>query len=382
MNISLPSPRLLRVTAAVAALVAGASLVAAPLNNPDILRLGSNENPFGFSPKAEEVMHTAMKSANYYNRDVVRELVEVLAAKEGVKEENIYVTAGSGVALELIGMSYGEAGANLVNISPGYPQVGWSFKRFGGEVKFAPLGANLGYDFDAMLKTIDAKTKIVNITNPNNPTGVLADPVALRKFIMAVPESVLVVVDEAYLELADTPLAVNTMAPMTKLRKNVIVSRTFSKAYGMAGLRCGYVIGHPDTFAKMKKFDPGTTPSFLAAVAAREAVKDQAYMEGNRKKYSEVRQYALKQFDKLGMKYAYPQGAFILFEIGIDSADAREKFLKNNIMVTRPNSFDLSPEDTIKYKNWLRVSIGTPQDMEKFFEVLRVIVEKPMVASK
>ena len=201
-------------------------------------------------------------------------------------------------------------------------------------------------------------------------------------FIMSVPENILVFVDEAYLELADTSLAINSMAPMTKLRKNVVVTRTFSKAYGMAGLRAGYAIGNPEIFARLKRFDPGTTPSFLAAIAAKEAVKDQAYMEGNRKKYSEVRQYALKQFDKLGMKYAYPQGAFILFEIGLDSAEAREKFLKNNIMVTRPNSFDLSPEDTIAYKNWLRVSIGTPEDMAKFFEVLRTIVEKPIVASK
>lgn len=357
-------------------------LHAAPLNHPDILRLGSNENPFGFSPKAEEVMQAAMKSANYYNRDVVRELVEVLAKKEAVKEDYIYVTAGSGVVLELIGMAYGAPGANLVNISPGYPQVGWAFKRFGGEVKFAPLGKNYGYDFDALARTIDASTKIVTVCNPNNPTGVLADPAELRKFIMGVPESVLVVVDEAYLELADTALAVNTMAPMTKLRKNVVVTRTFSKAYGMAGLRAGYAIGHPEIFAKIKKFDPGTSPSFLAAIAAKEAIKDQAYMEGNRKKYSEVRQYALKQFDALGMKYAYPQGAFILFEVGLDSAETREKFLKNNIMVTRPNSFDLSPEDTIRYKNWLRVSIGTKEDMEKFFDVLKVIVEKPVVARK
>lgn len=378
MKTNLLSARFLRASVLAAAMAAGVSLSAAPLNNPDILRLGSNENPFGFSPKAEAVMQSAIKSANYYNRDVVKELVEVLAAKEGVKEDCIYVTAGSGVALELIGMAYGEPGANLVNISPGYPQVGWSFKRFGGEIKYAPLGKDYGYDFEALAKTIDAKTKIVTVCNPNNPTGVLADPAALRKFIMGVPESVLVVVDEAYLELADTNLVVNTMAPMTKLRKNVVVTRTFSKAYGMAGLRAGYAIGNPAIFEKMKRFDPGTTPSFLAAVAAKEAVKDQAYMEGNRKKYSDVRKYAMKEFDKLGMKYAYPQGAFVLFEIGVDSADAKDKFMKNNIMVTRPNSFDLSPEDTLKYKNWLRVSIGTPEDMKKFFEVLHVIVEKPM----
>lgn len=382
MKINPPSFTLVRGWSIVAALALAASLGAQPLNNPDVLRLGSNENPFGFSAKAEAVMTAAIKSSNYYNRDVVRELVEVLAAKEGVKEDCIYPTAGSGVALELIGMAYGAPGANLVNISPGYPQVGWSFKKFGGEVKFAPLGKNHGYDFDALAKTIDANTRIVIVCNPNNPTGALADPAALRKFIMSTPEHVLVVVDEAYLELADTALAVNTMAPMTKLKKNVVVTRTFSKAYGMAGLRAGYAIGNPEIFAKMKKFDPGAGPSFLAAIAAKEAVKDQAKMEDNRKKYSDGRRLALKQFDSLGLKYVYPQGAFVLFEIGIDSAEAREKFLKNNILVTRPNSFDLSPADTINYKNWLRVSVGTPEDMQKFFEVLKVILEKPTMAKK
>lgn len=367
---------MLRGATAVAALFVTALGGAAPVNNSDVLRLGSNENPFGFSPKAQEAMIAAISSANYYNRDVVRELFEVLAAKEGVKEENIYLTAGSGTVLELIGLAYGTAGANLVNISPGYPQVGWAFKRAGGEVKFAPRGKNYGYDFDALAKAIDARTRIVTVCNPNNPTGALADPAELRKFILAVPREVLVVVDEAYLELADTSLATNSMAPMVKLRENVVVTRTFSKAYGMAGLRVGYAIGHPSVFAKLKQIDPGSSPSYLAAIAAKEAVKDQGYMEENRKKYSAVRKYALQEFDRLGLKYVQPQGAFILFQIGIDSAVAREKFLQNGIMVTRPTSFDLAPEDSIEFQKWIRVSIGTQEDMQKFFDVLKSVLEK------
>lgn len=366
----------LQTAAVTSALLLTSSLSAAPMAGTDVLRLGSNENPFGFTPKAKEAMIAALDSANYYNRDVVRELVEMIAAKEEVKPEYIYLTAGSGIALELIGMAHGAPGANLVNISPGYPQVGWAFKRMGGEIKYAPRGKNYGYDFDALLKTIDANTKIVTICNPNNPTGALADPAELRKFIMSAPREVLVVVDEAYLELADTSLALNSMAPMTKIRDNVVVSRTFSKAYGMAGLRAGYAIGNPAILAKLKKFDPGTSPSYLAAVAAKEALKDQAYMEKNRQSYSEVRKYALSEFDRLGLKYVQPQGAFILFDVGMDSAKVQKKFLENEIMVTRPNSFDLSAEDVVKFQNWVRVSIGTKDDMKRFFDVLKGVLEK------
>lgn len=363
--------------AALALVAATGTATAAPLNNPDIVRLGSNENPFGFSPKAREAMIAAIDSANYYNRDVVQELAELIAAKEGVPVDHILITAGSGVALELIGMAYAAPEANLVNISPGYPQVGWAFRRMGGSVKFAPLGENMGYDFDAVAKTIDANTRIVTICNPNNPTGALADPKKMRAFLTQLPESILAVVDEAYLELADTPLSANSMAPMVKLKKNVAVSRTFSKAYGMAGIRIGYLIAHPDVQAKLKKFNPGAAPSYIAAVAAKAALADQAYMEQNQRNYSAVRRYTMGQLDKLGLKYAYPQGAFVLFEIGIDSAEAQKKFRDAGIQVTRPTAFDLAPGDELKYKNWVRVSMGTQADMEKFVQTLKWILEKP-----
>lgn len=363
--------------AALALVAATGITTAAPLNHPDIVRLGSNENPFGFSPKAREAMIAAIDSANYYNRDVVQELAELIAAKEGVPVDHILITAGSGVALELIGMAYAAPEANLVNISPGYPQVGWAFRRMGGSVKFAPLGENMGYDFDAVAKTIDANTRIVTICNPNNPTGALADPKKMRAFLTQLPESILAVVDEAYLELADTPLSANSMAPMVKLKKNVAVSRTFSKAYGMAGIRIGYLIAHPDVQAKLKKFNPGAAPSYIAAVAAKAALADQAYMEQNQRNYSAVRRYTMGQLDKLGLKYAYPQGAFVLFEIGIDSAEAQKKFRDAGIQVTRPTAFDLAPGDELKYKNWVRVSMGTQADMEKFVQTLKWILEKP-----
>ena len=381
MTLALPLSRLNKIRLA-GLLLAAAFASAAPAPPTDMLRLGSNENPYGYTPKAEVAMVEAIKSAQYYNRTEIQALIDVLAVKEGVPRDYLYVTAGSGTVLELIGMAYYAPGGNVVNISPGYPQIGWAFKRMGGEIKFAPLGENMGYDFAALAKTIDANTKIVVICNPNNPTGALADPKALRNFIMGVPENVLVVVDEAYLELADTPLTVNSAAPLTKLRKNLAVTRTFSKAYGMAGVRIGYAIANPEILAKLKRIDPGSSPSFIAAAAAKAAVQDQDFMEGNRRKYSAVRNYTMRELDKLGLKYNVPQGAFILFEIGMDSGEAQSQFRDNGILISRPTLFDLAPGDDVKYKNWVRVSLGTQEDMEKFFQTLRMVTERQFMGAK
>lgn len=336
---------------------------AAPTDKNSPIRLGSNENAFGFSPKAKAAVLEYVESANYYNRNEVDDLVKTLADKEGVKTDFIFPTAGSGPVLEMTAAAFAKPGSNVVTAAPGYPQLTYAFQKWGGTIKFVTVNEKMGYDFKSLSLAIDKDTAVVYICNPNNPTGVLADPSELRKFILSVPENVLVFVDEAYLELANTPLSANTAAPLVKLRKNLIVSRTFSKAYALAGFRAGYGIGHPDTLAKVKKYDFGNGPSFLAAIAARESVKDTAHLDANIKKYRETRAYVLKEFNRMGITYAEPQGAFVLFKAGIDSAEFVKKIGEKNIMVTRP--FGLGPLEE-QYKDWVRVSIGTQEDMELF----------------
>lgn len=344
------------------------SVHAAPTDPDSPVRLGSNENAFGFTPKAKAAMIAAIESGNYYNRNELDEMVKIAAAKEGVTPEYIYPTAGSGPVLELTAAAFSKPGVNIVTTTPGYPQLTGAFVKWGGSIKYTPVNERLGYDFNALLAAIDENTAIVYICNPNNPTGVLANPAELRKFVLAAPPHVLVFVDEAYLELADSGLLPNTVAPLVKLRKNLIVSRTFSKAYALAGFRAGYGIGHPETLAKLKKYDLGLAPSYLAAIAAQEAMKDQEFLEGNRQKYIAVRNYTKKELDRLGLTYADPQGAFILFKAGVPSADVQKKLLAENIMVTRP--FGLAPEDELKYADWVRVSLGTQEEMQLFVSAL------------
>ncbi len=365
----MPIPRALASRRALFAALGLASLVnlsAAPANEDGPVRLGSNENAFGFTPKAEAALIKAIKTGNYYNRDEVEEMVKLCAAREGVPADYILPTAGSGPVLLMTAAAYGKPGVNVVNCAPGYPQLTAAFTSFGGSIKYVYVNEKGGADFKAMLRAIDENTAIAYVCNPNNPTGVLADPAELRNFIMAVPERVLVFVDEAYLELADPGYRATTVTPLVKIKKNLIVSHTFSKAFGLAGFRAGYGVAQPAVLEKLKQFYQGP-PSFLAAIAAQEALKDTAFMEENRNKYREVRAMVCKEFEKMGLKYFNPQGAFILFKAGMDSGEVQKKMREQNIMVTRP--FGVAPGQT-GYEDWVRVSIGTKEEMDLFLGAL------------
>lgn len=334
-------------------------------------RLSSNENAFGYSPKALAAMKAVLESGNYYNWNELGDLTAAAAAHEKVEPDFIVLTAGSGPVLEMTAAAYAKPGVNVITTAPGYPQLTGAFSRFGGTIKYTSVGPDKGYDWSAMSRAIDADTVIVYICNPNNPTGVLADPAALRRFILSVPQHILVFVDEAYLELSDTGLAANTMVPLVKVRKNLLVSRTFSKAYGMAGIRAGYGIGHPDTLAKIKRFYQGG-PNFFAAVGATEALKDTEFMEYSRGSYIAVRNLVCSEFDRMGITYAKPQGAFVLFDSTIDNADFQKKMADEGILVTRP--FGLGEE--AGYETWVRVSFGTEEQMQTFLGVMQKILGK------
>jgi len=288
--------------------LAALGAMAAPLllaNGPTLenspTRLSSNENAFGYTPKAKEAMIKYLDSGNYYNRNNVQELISLCAQKEGVPENYIITTPGSGPLLEMTALAYAEPGTNVVTTEMGYTQLVRKFDERGGDVKYASLSPEMGYDFDALRAEIDENTRIVYICNPNNPTGVLADANELKQFVLSVPQDILVFVDEAYLELADANFALNTCAPLVKVRKNLMVTRTFSKGYALAGFRIGYGVAHPDVLEKIGDFHLGP-PSFIAAIAAVEALKDREHLAGNIKKYQTIRKYVCSEFDRMGIE--------------------------------------------------------------------------------
>lgn len=339
-------------------------------NSP--IRLSSNENAFGYTPKAKMAMMEALESGGYYNRNNVTELIELCAKKEGVPKDYIITTAGSGPILMMTALAYVEPGANVVTTEMGYTQLIRKFEAQGGDVKFAALGDDMGYDFDALKSEIDENTKIVYICNPNNPTGVLADSAELKKFVMSVPEDILVFVDEAYLELTSSNFALQTCSPLVKLRNNVIVTRTFSKGHGLAGFRIGYAVAHPDILEKISVYQMGT-PSYIAAIAASEALKDTAHLAKNVKNYQTVRKHVTDAFDKMGIEYAKPDGAFVYFHSGIDQQVLRDTLAENGILISG-SRVSGAPEQ--KYAEWARVSIGTKPQMDEFLSIMGELMAK------
>jgi histidinol-phosphate aminotransferase len=347
-------------------------LAAGPTLNDGNIRISSNENAFGYTPKALERMRDALESGNYYNGNEVAEMVRLCAAYEGVKEDFILPTAGSGPVLMMTAWAYAKTGRNVVTTETGYGQLTRAFADHGGEVITVPLTEAMGYDLKALGRAINENTAIVYICNPNNPTGVIADPGELRRFIMSVPPSVLVFVDEAYLELSDTGLLANTMAPLVKVRKNLIISRTFSKAHGMAGLRAGYGVANPEVLANLRKYYAGG-PSYLAAIAAQEAIKDKAHMEANRQKYKAVRDYVCREFDRMGIKYASPQGAFVYFNAGMKRNQIATRLRESKIVIGGVRGGVESPDGG---GDWTRVSLGTREEMDMFIGELAKILGK------
>lgn len=359
--------------AAVSALALSVSAFAAkPTLENSPTRLSSNENAFGFTPKAKEAMIASLDSGGYYNRNNVNELVSILAEKENVPTDYILTTAGSGPLLMMAALAYAEPGANVVTSQMGYTQLVRKFEQRGGDVKYAALSDEMGYDFEAMRSEIDENTKIVYICNPNNPTGVLADSVELKQFVMSVPPEILVFVDEAYLELSDVNFALATCSPLVKLRENLIVTRTFSKGYGLAGFRIGYSVSSPEVIDVIDDFYMGP-PSYLAAIAAIEAVKDTEHLAMNIENYKSVRSYVCSEFDKLGIEYAKPDGAFIYFRSGLDQQMLRDVMKENGILISGSRVSGVPAE---RFEKWARVSIGTKEQMDSFLSILSTLIQK------
>ncbi len=353
---------------AIAGSLLASSLVGepAPTLKDSPTRLSSNENAFGYTPKAKAAMIKALESGSYYNWNNIGDLVKALGEYEDVPNDYILTTAGSGPLLMMTALAYAEPGANVVTSAMGYTQLVRKFEARGGDVKYVPLSDEMGYDLKALGAAIDENTKIVYICNPNNPTGVLVDSFELKQFVLSVPPDVLVFVDEAYLELIDGDFSMATVAPLTKVRKNLIVTRTFSKGFGMAGLRVGWGIAHPEVLEKIKVFHMGN-PSYLSAIAALEALKDKEFFQSNVDNYKKNRQYLTDAFDDRGIKYAEPNGAFVYFYTGIDTQELRDTMSANGLLISGNRVSGAAEED---YAGWARVSIGTKPQLDDFLDIL------------
>lgn len=326
--------------------------------------LRANENPYGPPPKSAEAFQNEVFKGNRYSWKTLSTLTEKIAKNEGIEPNQILMGPGSSDLLEKIAMVLFQNGGNVVSADPSYMSLIVVAKSIGGNWKSYKLLDDSQHDLDAMEAGIDNNTKLVYICNPNNPTGSITNAHKLEAFCRRVSEKVPVFIDEAYIELSKNGIK-DSMNKLVAEGRNVIVSRTFSKIHGMAGLRIGYIIGQKKTLDLVSEVTRGgmgiTGPSIAAATSSLENTD---FLGMCKTKISDARAYTISYLKKNNYHYLPSETNFIIFEIPMDGETFLKKIYSKNVAVRAFNFWD---------KNWCRVSIGTMAEMKIFTKVISEI---------
>ena len=332
-----------------------------------IVKLSSNENPYGPSERVRNAIKDSFGDACRYPYEYILELQKSLAKKHNVSPESIVITGGSNEALRVTGLAVADDGGEIVAGQPTYLALMSYAEAWGGKIKWIPVDSNKGYNLGKIEEAIDAKTKMVFIANPNNPTGTLLEKSSLSDFCERASEKTIVFCDEAYYDYIEEP-EYPSMDYLVREGKNVIVSRTFSKVYGMAGLRIGYLVLKPDLADKLfGEYSPYgrnkimAQTNVLAVAAALEALKDKDFYSFSLKKASQEKDKIYKLLDHLDLKYVKSSTNFVFFESQKHIDDLSKEMLDKGVRIGRafPPFYD-----------WCRISTGTSQEVDKFISAM------------
>lgn len=325
-----------------------------------IIKVASNENPFGPSPLAIAAMQKAIPGVNLYPDGNAFYLKQKLATKLHVEPTNLVLGNGSNEIIEFVAHALLGPGTDIVVSEYCFAIYPIVAKMFGADVITVPAKDH-GHDLPAMLKAITTKTRIVFVANPNNPTGTLVPRETVIDFVNRIPDDVLLVMDEAYIEFLDDAV---DFIPLVRLgvRKNLILMRTFSKIYGLAGLRVGYGIAVPELIASLEKVRQPFNANLLSQVAALAALDDDEHVHKTRQNNFAGLEFFQHAFRQLKLGYVPSSANFILVRVG-DGKKVFEDMQKLGV-ITRPMGGYLLPE-------YIRISIGTRQENDRCLEALK-----------
>lgn len=325
-------------------------------------RLLANENPFGPSEKAKQAMMDAVSTSYRYPMAYARELVQKIADHEGLTPEHILVDAGSSPLLMAAAIYYGQKGGAIITAAPSYRDLPDSAHDLNAPIMEVPLTADYKLDLDGMEKKVDARTALLYLCNPNNPTGTVLETNKLKAFCERVARKVPIFIDEAYIDYVPDPQG-TTMIDAVKKGQNVIVARTFSKLYGFAGLRVGYIVAQPETIKTLSKYSVGGMSISAPAIrAALVSYQDQAFMKEALDKTLASKQFLYETLKKEGYEYIPSVTNFVMFPVRMDSKRFAEEMMKRSVGV-RSWQFN--------NKEWCRVSIGRMDEMQAFADAFK-----------
>ena len=329
----------------------------------DIIKLASNENPLGPSSLAVQAIAESASQVHLYPDGNAYYLKKELAAHIGVSPEHLILGNGSNDVLQLVAEAYIAPGDEVIYAAEAFVVYSLVTKLCGATAVVVPM-VNDTHDLSAMAAAITDKTKVIFVANPNNPTGTMVTADETAAFIAQVPEDVLVVFDEAYYEYvarADYPQTL----PYVLEGRNFIITRTFSKIYGLAGLRIGYGIASPVLVETLNRVRQPFNCSLVGQAAARAALTDTAHVKESQKSNATGKAFLYKAFDEMGVRYIETEGNFIMLHVEPSGAEITDALLKQGIIVRPMNGYG--------YPNAVRVTIGTQQENERFIKALKVV---------
>ncbi|WP_440135167.1 pyridoxal phosphate-dependent aminotransferase [Chitinophaga sancti] len=331
---------------------------AARIPGPLKARLFANENPFGPSSIAKKAMIDCMDNGYQYPFMLLKDLEAKICAYEGIDANMLMTSAGSSPLLLGSAISLLSNGGNIVSADPTYDDLPTRCEKIKATWIKVPLKPDYTHDLDAMEKAITAETKLVYICNPNNPTGTIVDVAKLKDFCERVSKKVPVFVDEAYIDYLPDPAA-TTLIDGVKKGQNIIIARTFSKVYGLAGLRVGYVIAQPAMIELLGHYAAagGYALSLPAITAALASYNDKAYIDEVKKKMEASKHFLYETLKSEGYSYIPSYTNFVMFPLKMEGQRFVEEMYKREVGL---RNWKLNNED------WCRISIGRMDEMQAF----------------
>jgi histidinol-phosphate aminotransferase len=346
---------------AVAAAMPRLTLAEAPLKPKGIARLNANENPYGPSQAAMRAITDAFPRANRYPDEAIDALVADIARFHGLSNDSILCTDGSSEALKVAATTFAQK--RLVTAEPTFEAIGFCARSQGAEIVKVALTSTHAHDLARMLDAAKGEG-LIYVCNPNNPTATITPKAAVRALLANAPASVTILIDEAYHHYADSP-DYESVIPLVRSYPNLVVTRTFSKIYGMAGLRCGYAVAQPATIEKMQNHGQWDSVNVFATAAARASLADPMHVELGRKRNREAKTWLANELSKIGYQMLPSDANFVMIHLRREVRPVIDAMHKQGIDVGRP-----FPPMT----QYLRLSIGTPEEMTRFVEAFRTVM--------
>lgn len=328
------------------------------------VRLNSNENPYGPSEKAKKAVLDILTEGNRYAFAEMAELRNLIAEKEGVDSSYVMLGAGSGELLVQTGIAYGLEGGRVLSAYPTFTLLMNYAQQMNATWDKVDLNEKMEFDYQKLLSAIKSDTRLVFSCNPNNPTGTVVDSDVVKSFCEEASKKTLVYADEAYIEFLE-PTQQKSMVSLVQRIPNLIVSKTFSKVYGLAGLRIGYIIGHPDVLKKVGKYGDTISPSQTAIAAAKVSLGDEEFMKMTRDKNAIARKVLTDYLDKKKFNHGKSVTNVVLFPAPKDGKAILSQLDEKGYLIRIWE---------YQGKEWCRVSIGTEEEMKGFITAFDSVI--------